>query len=74
ENAGIRAECDLRNEKIGFKIREAQLEKTPYMVVLGDQEVESGELAIRGRKGDLGKTTLDAFTAMLTAEIQTRAL
>ena len=74
EALGVRAEADLRNEKIGFKIRQAQMEKVPYMLVIGDKEVESGEVAVRGRKGDLGVMTLDAFTDRLTEEIRTRAL
>ena len=74
EALGVRAEADLRNEKIGFKIRQAQMEKVPYMLVIGDKEVDSGEVAVRGRKGDLGVMTLDAFTDRLTEEIRTRAL
>ncbi len=74
EALGARTEADLRNEKIGFKIRQAQMEKVPYMLVIGDKEVDSGEVAVRGRKGDLGVMTLDAFTDRLTEEIRTRAL
>ncbi len=74
EALGVRAEADLRNEKIGFKIRQAQMEKVPYMLVIGDKEVDSGEVAVRGRKGDLGVMTLDAFTDRLTEEIRTKAL
>ncbi len=74
EALGVRAEADLRNEKIGFKIRQAQMEKVPYMLVIGDKEVDSGEVAVRGRKGDLGVMTLEAFTDRLTEEIRTRAL
>ena len=74
EALGVRAEADLRNEKIGFKIRQAQMEKVPYMLVIGDKEVDRGEVAVRGRKGDLGVMTLDAFTDRLTEEIRTRAL
>jgi len=59
---GFRAELDARQEKIGFKIREAQLQKVPYMLVTGDREVESGAVAVRSRsRGDLGSRTLDAF-------------
>ena len=54
DSLGIRCELDLRNEKIGFKIREAQMDKIPYMFVLGDKEAENGTVAVRGRKGDLG--------------------
>jgi threonyl-tRNA synthetase len=53
--AGFRVECDKRNEKIGYRIREAQLAKIPYMLVLGDKEQESGTVAVRSRKeGDKG--------------------
>ncbi len=59
--AGIRVEVDDRNEKIGYKIREAQLDKTPYMLVCGDKEVESGEVSVRHRaKGDIGSMSIDA--------------
>ena len=75
EDAGIRAELDLRNEKIGYKIREAQMEKVPYMVVLGDKEVESGVLAVRSRKnGDEGKAELGGFMDRVKEEIRTKAL
>ncbi|STK89909.1 threonine tRNA synthetase [Escherichia coli] len=54
-NAGIRVKADLRNEKIGFKIREHTLRRVPYMLVCGDKEVESGKVAVRTRRGkDLG--------------------
>ncbi|MCL2672532.1 MAG: threonine--tRNA ligase [Clostridiales bacterium] len=72
--AGFRAESDLRNEKIGFKIREAQVQKVPYMVILGDKEAEEGVIALRSRKdGDLGAMDLDTFIAKLTEEVETRA-
>ena len=72
---GIRVETDLRNEKIGFKIREAQKEKIPYMLVLGDKEAETGEAAVRSRKeGELGVMGADAVVAKLTEEIQTKSL
>jgi threonyl-tRNA synthetase len=71
---GVRVETDLRNEKIGFKIREAQMQKVPYMLVLGDKEVESGLLSVRSRKnGDLGTKSLEEFSAMLLDEIATKA-
>ena len=74
ENVGIRVECDLRNEKIGFKIREAQMQKIPYMIVLGDKEVEAGHITVRSRKdGDLGDTTLEEFISKLLVETATRA-
>jgi threonyl-tRNA synthetase len=74
EQYGIRVETDLRNEKIGFKIREAQLQKTPYMLVLGDKEVEGSVVSVRSRKdGDLGVMKLEDFRAKLLEEIATRA-
>ena len=67
---GFRAIADLRNEKIGFKIREHTLQRVPYLLVVGDKEVEAGEVAVRTRKGkDLGKFSLDAFVEMLTKEV-----
>ena len=74
EKAGFRPEMDLRNEKIGFKIREAQMQKIPYMIVLGDKEVENGEVAVRDRKGDLGTMKLEDFVAKLKEEVDTKAL
>ena len=72
--AGVRVEIDERNEKIGYKIREAQLKKIPYMLVLGDKEAESGEVTVRKRSvGDLGAVSLDKFIADITEEIKTRA-
>ena len=71
---GVRVECDLRNEKIGFKIREAQVQKVPYMLVLGDKEVAEGLVSVRSRRdGDLGTMTLDAFAEKLLEEIRTKA-
>ena len=71
---GIRAETDLRNEKIGYKIREAQMQKLPYMLVVGDREAEAGAVAVRTRTGeDLGAMPLDAFIARITEEIKTKA-
>ena len=73
--AGIRVETDLRNEKIGFKIREAQKEKVPYMLVIGDKEAETGEAAVRSRKdGELGAMGAEALVAKLTEEIRTKSL
>ena len=72
--AGVRVEIDERNEKIGYKIREAQLKKIPYMLVLGDKEAETGEVTVRKRSvGDLGAVSLDKFIADITEEIKTRA-
>ncbi len=72
---GVRAEADLRNEKMGYKIREAQLKKIPYMPVVGDKEMQEGTLAVRARKEGRGGTlSLDAFVAQICEEIQTRSL
>jgi len=74
EDAGIRVEVDYRNEKIGYKIREAQMEKVPYMLVIGDKEVENGQVAVRSRKdGDLGPMPLDAFISRIVEEVETKA-
>lgn len=68
---GIRTELDLRSEKIGYKIREAQIEKVPYMVIIGDKEVENKVIAVRSRKeGDIGTMSLDDFTNKLLEEIE----
>ena len=73
--AGFRAETDLRNEKIGKKIREATLVKTPYMLVLGDRDIENGTVSVRHRSGeDLGAMTYDAFEALLAEEVKTKAI
>ncbi len=67
--------ADLRNEKIGFKIREHTLKRVPYMLVCGDQEMEAGEIAVRTRKGkDLGKFKIDDFVAFLQQEVSARTL
>lgn len=72
---GFRVKADLRNEKIGFKIREHTLKRVPYMLVCGDQEMEAGEIAVRTRKGkDLGKFKIDDFVAFLQQEVSTRTL
>ena len=74
EALGIRTETDLRNEKIGYKIREAQLKKIPYMLVVGDKEAEAGAVAVRTRAGeDKGAVALDEFIASISEEIRTRA-
>ena len=74
EHAGIRAETDLRNEKIGFKIREAQLQKIPYMLILGDKEIESGVVAVRTRDGkELGAVSTDVLIARLREEVSSKA-
>lgn len=74
ENMGIRTEKDIRNEKIGFKIREAQMEKIPYMVIIGDKEIENGVISVRSiKKGDMGTMELNAFAADIKNEIDTKA-
>ncbi len=73
--AGVRVECDFRNEKIGYKIREAQSRKIPYMLVIGDKEAENGTVSVRTRSGgDKGAMALDAFIESVTQEISSRAL
>lgn len=75
EAQGLRVETDLRNEKIGFKIREAQMQKIPYMLIVGDKEVENGVVAVRARKGgDLGTMTLDAFEQKINEEVASKTL
>jgi threonyl-tRNA synthetase len=72
-NLGFKASADLRNEKIGFKIREHTLKRIPYLLVVGDKEVEQQELAVRTRTGDdLGKFKVDDFIALLTDEVKNR--
>ena len=72
--AGIRAELDDRNEKLGYRIREAQLRKTPYMVVVGEEEQNAGTVTVRARKeGNGGKFTVDEFIAKLKEEIDSKA-
>lgn len=74
QNKNVRVEVDLRNEKIGYKIREAQMEKIPYMVVIGDKEMENRAVAVRSRKeGDLGTISIDEFVSKLLHEIETKA-
>ncbi|MEG1661071.1 MAG: threonine--tRNA ligase, partial [Clostridiales bacterium] len=73
--AGIRVEIDTRNEKIGYKIRSAQSEKIPYMLVLGDKEQETGVAALRHRsQGDLGVMDITEIIAKLSEEIKTKAI
>ncbi len=72
---GFRVELDERGEKIGYKIREAQLEKIPYMLVVGDKEVEASAVGVRGRKtGDLGQMSLDALAARLSQEVRDKTM
>jgi len=73
ENAGFRVETDYRSEKIGFKIREAQMQKIPYMLVLGDKEAESSEVTVRKRaEGDIGAMPLEKFIDDLKKEAANR--
>lgn len=75
EAKGIRCEIDDRSEKIGFKIRSAQLEKVPYMLLAGDKDIENGTISVRSRKnGDEGATTMDEFLARILEEVETKAL
>lgn len=74
-NYGLRVEVDTRNEKIGYKIREAQLQKIPYMVVLGDEELAENVVSVRHRKqGDLGKFSQDDFVKMLLDEVANKEI
>ena len=74
DQEGVRVDTDLRNEKIGYKIREAQMQKLPYMLVVGDKEAEAGTVSVRTRGGvDLGAMPLDDFIAKIKEEIKTRA-
>ena len=73
EAAGIRVELDDRNEKLGYRIREAQLSKVPYMLVVGEDEMNSGSVTARARvEGEGGKFTVDEFIAKVLDEINTK--
>jgi len=73
--ANLRVEYDNRNEKIGYKIREAQLEKIPYMIIIGDREAEEGKISVRSRKeGDLGTMTSDEFLSKILLEVAKKSL
>ena len=74
DEAGFRAEADLRNEKIGYKIREAQMQKIPYMLVIGDKEVEDGSVAVRTRTGEQMNMSYADFLKKITEERDTKAL
>ena len=75
DGQGFRVEVDGRNEKIGKKIREATLEKVPFMLVVGDRDMENGTVSVRRRSGgDLGAMSLDQFTALLAEEVKTMAI
>jgi threonyl-tRNA synthetase len=75
KNAGFRVEANLKSDKIGAKIRDAQLQKVPYMLVLGDKELEEQKVAVRERKqGDIGAMSLEEFREMITEQKLLRAL
>ena len=75
EAKGMRVEVDSRSEKIGYKVREAQLEKVPYMFIIGDKDIEANTVSVRHRKdGDLGAMKLDDFIAMAVEEIETKTI
>ena len=75
EQRGIRCELDDRSEKIGYKIREAQLEKVPYMILMGDKDIENGTISVRSRKeGDIGSMSVEQFLSMALEEIATKAI
>ncbi len=75
EAKGMRVEVDDRSEKVGYKIREAQLEKVPYMVILGDKDIEQSTVSIRARKaGDLGAMSLEAFIERAVEEIESKVI
>ena len=68
---GFRVESDLRNEKIGFKIREHTIQKVPYLLVVGDREIETGQVAVRARNGDdLGSMSVDGFAELLAKSVE----
>ncbi|AKO45883.1 threonine--tRNA ligase [[Haemophilus] ducreyi] len=74
-DAGLRVKADLRNEKVGFKVREHTLRRVPYMLVCGDKEITEGKVSVRTRKGeDLGTFKIEAFVEMLKAQVKTREL
>ena len=71
QQAGVRVEADLRNEKLGYKVREAQMEKIPYALVIGDQEAGQKAVNVRARGGkNLGAMSIDAFVELLRQECE----
>jgi threonyl-tRNA synthetase len=73
--AGFRVEANTRSDKIGAKIRDAQMQRVPYMLILGDQELEAGNVAVRHRReGDLGAMSLEEFLSKVVSERDTRSL
>ena len=73
ENQSVRVKIDLRNEKIGFKIREHSMQRIPYLVIIGDKELEEKTITVRTQKGeDLGSLSIDKFAEQLKQEIADR--
>jgi threonyl-tRNA synthetase len=73
EGQGVRVKIDLRNEKIGFKIREHSMQRVPYLVIIGDKELEEQSITVRAQKGeDLGSLSISEFTERLKQEIADR--
>jgi threonyl-tRNA synthetase len=71
---GVRVEVDVSNERMGYKIRRAEVEHIPYMLVVGDKEAASGQVAVRNRfRGDLGPMPLDEVVAKIAREVETKA-
>ncbi len=75
EKAGIRCEVDTRSEKTGYKIREAQLEKVPYMLLMGDKDIEAGSVSVRKRgEGDIGAVAVDEFISKVLEDVETKVI
>ena len=75
EELGLRVECDVRNEKIGKKLREARNERVSYMCVIGEKEAEAGSVTVRsGKEGELGEMSVEDFADKLLAEIAVKAM
>ncbi len=75
KNLGIRVTTDFKNEKIGYKIRETRLEKIPYMIIIGEKEIEANTISVRNRKnGDLGSTTIENFSKKILTEINLKII
>jgi threonyl-tRNA synthetase len=71
---GFRVELDLRNEKIGFKIREHTIQRIPYLLVVGNREMEGGAVSVRTQKGeDLGSMTVEAFSELMNTEVSAKS-
>jgi threonyl-tRNA synthetase len=75
EKHGIRVEVDTRSEKVGYKIREAQMEKVPYMLLVGDKDIEANVVSVRDRRqGDIGQMTLEEFASRVDKEVEEKTL